>query len=645
MSTTSQMAEAAATLDRAVSMDYLRSLMNPRMYNVMPDSTVETANSTSQAIDYSMSFGITAPLAFAAGATGNSVQAEGCLASEGIILQLPKYGPFALAHMGFVKGSLTAPIVVNLASAAYGTIPHNIRGLTLLGKYIAGPPMTTIAWNSNGPFPNQNPARFEWRGVVALPRTGLGAIAAGPDIESLFSRVRMYTGILQLEGNSVSVGAGSLSGAVTTSVIADTRAISDASYAVSALAQQSVYRGDVIKNAKLLDGATMVIGPDYDRSYNAVNRLTTARMQGEMIDLGLLTHNATPISNMNVDAVGQTMPPVAVSSFWVSPWQCDFRVAHGVTTVVGGLVTDANTPFHNNIVTGAIDEMGCFDVEVTVPWYPWVLPVAGAEHVLQIVTVNLVVNWIHIYCNINDNGTINYNMFSEVEQVQRSASQAAWMSIIGGNVSFATSTPAPDVLTTSARKYRKTFNGSDGGKYVGTYCMLSTHIGPYFDTFPGGMFVTVNVMSPRVRVRATTVDEIGAVGPAHIARYDGVAITQELILRGMSLVEGATTGNLAPFAQQSIPRQLSVFNPRVQLLVKELFNSSPYFKRCMSTVEYNTRIVPYIDNMTAKTLVDDSHENQRIAVAVQAAGLLGAVKDVNDDNVQQTTAGNRRQRE
>lgn len=625
----SQLHDNAASYDKNISLDYLRTVMNPREYNVMPDSTVENANSVSNSVDYSLTFDVNDPLPTPLGVpapSGPDAQPEECPSKEGLILHLTKYGPFALFHMGFVKATRATPKIVNIPTVSFAQPAHNIRGLTLYNHYYGA---VMGATGAALPF-WQNDCQFAWTGPVALPRSGANnGINAGPDIGKNFSKVRTYAGIVQLEGNAVAVGASSLTGAISTAVISDTRDLSyvlqngntQESYPVASMSQQSVTRGEVLKSVKLEQGATMLIGPDYSRDFASPDRLATIRAHGEMRTITQTIQMAAGGMIFNRTLNGGeffTVHPSAPYSLFVTPWSTDFVVAYGSSTALAS--TQAN---HNNINVGPIDEMGTLDVEVTIPWMPWVGN--GSDNNAFDVQVKLVVNFIHFFCNINDNGTINYNTFSETQSEVKSSTEMRYTSSFGQTaVTGQSHIQTGTAFKSSAGKFRTSFTDKSGGKYCGTYVQPSfTVIGDAY--LIGAVPFACATNQPIIRVAATTIDESGAVGPAHIVRYDGVTKDQQLIVRGMSLVEGIANGILAPYVQNKGAKQLSVFNPRVQTLLQELFETSPYFKRCMTTKYYTEVVLPFVDKMQSGHLLEEAEDKPSLAVAASASGLFGAI--------------------
>lgn len=634
-------AEMAIASDRALTIDYIRTTMNPRQYNVMPDNTVESANSVSIAVDYAMTFTTVAPLVPipSADPVTNLDQSEACASRNGLILHLPKYGPLSLVHMGFVSGKSDGTFRVGVPGRLYSTTPNVLRGLGLGGKYTGATSLYT-PWAGPATADAQNACGFAWLGTVALPRCGTGAISIGPNVGLDFSRVRTYAAIVQAEVNAVSVGSSTITGAFTTSVIADTRALSAVTvgttvdaFPATLMAQQSVARADVLKTVKVEDGVTMLIGPDYDHAYNSPDRMTTARLNGEMRDVvQQLVFHGSPFFTVDADTYQVSNPPIGVCSMWVTPWATNFGIGmngpQGVDPTPAPNVLANGMRYHNIVNVGAIDEMGSLDVEVSFKWMPFTHYTGGGlfpdygpgmDVPVQIIVCNTIVLWTHVFCVINDNGTIQYNTFSETETIRRDVSISCWADAWGPN--SADNLPV-QVVRTSARKHRVSFTASTGGKYMGTYCQLAAQIGVHAPTAPSPTPVTINYTDVKIRVAATTIDEVGAIGPAHITRYDGIGQDQQLIVRGVALVEGVANGGIAPYMQMSIPRQLSVSNPRVQQLIRELYQHSPYFKRCVTTKEYNSRIVPYLDKLTPQQLAEDARVHLPTLVAVIASGLV-----------------------
>lgn len=356
-----QLVSAASVVNQDRAISYLQTVMDPRSHSTMPDAAAENENAVPNSVDYSLTYDVTDPtprvqfsLADATTWTGNNTQQEMCPSKEGLILHFPKSGPFSLFHMGFVIASVNAPVTVESISGGT-TVRSLIRGLTLQGIY-AGP-MPFVA----NPYTFGNVTtpkwKFSWTDIVALPRADDGAINIGPDLEKNFSKVRLVAGVVQLEGAAVSISAATLTGTITTAVISDTRdlTVPGQCYSVASLAQQSVSRKDVIKTMKLDEGATLIVGPDYRRTYSNPRPLLATAEAGERLSFSPL-FNANPIVNVPSNTLVQNWD-VSCLDAWVSPWGTDFFVANGQNNFTAN-------QYHSAFRTPSINETGVLEIGV-----------------------------------------------------------------------------------------------------------------------------------------------------------------------------------------------------------------------------------------------------------------------------------------
>ena len=646
------------------NIDWIKTVLDPRSFNMLPDQVLENGNSVPNTIDVNMEYPITDPLPRVTTGDPNAraYYAEECPSKTGMFLHFPLRGSASLYHMGFVGLSATpaTPVAVPIVSPTSGvgiiTAWGSQRGLTSAPNVYNGAPnvATPNRWGGGGGTAintTDNYGAFQWLGPVVLPRVGNAAIDTGLSVGASFSKTRVYAGIFQLLGNAVSMTAASLTGSASATVVADTRDLASPSggidvWSTSSMAQQAISRKDVLKAINLDEGITAIIGDDYQRQFVAPDPAVTRREMGEAyVVTQALNIKSTIWSGLLVSAYNDQVP-VAGCSMWITPWACNNWYAVNFT---GSL--SSPPPNHTLVRIPPIDETGSCKVSVQVPWDAYFTGTAAtagndvpitAQDLLANVGCECKVLFIHRYCNINDDGTVNYNSRSEILSETRSLAQhqiyqGYYRNLTAKitNVNF----PSP-VFTSDAGRFRGDFVTQ--GKYIGTY--VQVFFAPSFSPYrprntttpdPGGAGsdyptgagynVNVTMTTPLVEVTATTIDEPGNIGPCHIVRYDNVSNGQTLILKGMFRFQGNPNGTIAPFVQDSIQAAKYVFSSQVQGLLRALFRSNPNFRRIMTTRFYEEVVLPYVRELSAGSLIQESGNKPEVVAHGEQAGLFTTV--------------------
>lgn len=646
------------------NVDWIKTVMDPRSFNMLPDQTIENGNSVPNVIDFTMTYDITDPVPANYNLTQTTAHeycAEMCSSKSGLFLQFPQRGTSATYHMGFVgqTASTAAPLHINIISPT----PRDgstCRGLTSFPTVYQGAP------NYNSYWATQTTAVlnaidtigcFAWYGPVALPRNGRGAIQVGLNVGRDFSKARVYAGLIQVSGNAVSMTAASLTGTVSCGVVADTRDLANNSsepWGVAALAQQSISRKDVVKTERMDDGITSIIGDDYQRLFDAPDKSVTRRSMGEAYYVTqTLSYGERLIGGTYADNVlqWQNRVPTAYMSAWITPWNCNHWYALNNQTSS----TIVQPQFHNLIKVPAIDETGSLKVSITVPWDAYyngsgavpgqTQPSVGANDNTAHVGAECRVLFIHYYCYINDDGTVQYNTRSELQREARSFASHQWyQSYAQAQTGTANFLFPSRVFVSDAAQFRGDF--VQQGKYVGTYVQIffacnnglyrpqngttPTVPGAASTDYPtaaaaGGFITNIEMGRPSIEVVATSIDEPGNIGPCHVIRYDGLSVDQQLTLRGISRFQGNPNGAIAPYVQDSIANAKYVFSSQTQGLLRALFRSNPYFRRMMTTKYYETEVLPYVRELSAGSMLQESSNKPEVVAHGEQAGLFHTI--------------------
>jgi len=126
-----------------------------------------------------------------------------------------------------------------------------------------------------------------------------------------------------------------------------------------------------------------------------------------------------------------------------------------------------------------------------------------------------------------------------------------------------------------------------------------------------------------IRTRARNVDAPGRVGPAHIIRYDGLGVGQQMSFAGTTWLQGIALGQLAPFINTN-GVTLTVPDNIFSKFVELLWAMSPKYRRILSLAEYNQYVKPYFRDLTLGDLMESieklDSQSSAIAKSLGSAG-------------------------
>lgn len=641
------------------NLGFIKTVLAPRHFDVAPAADVDGAPSFTKRIDYTGQHHVIAVPKTAPTLADSNVelQTEAVRSDTGMVLWLTEMGVDCMFHMGFVSASENQPVEIIVPRTLDWGTSFSCRGLNVasvnLAGAIHGPPLYLNELGPGAAFRGCPSVMFQWLGPCALPRVGESVIKVSPNLAKDFSRCRLFAGVLDIESAAVPIGSTALSGELSAGCVASTRDISRNTensvtdcYGIASLTQQSVTVHDGLKLVPVDKGITTIVGPDFPETYSAPLQLQSDSIQGEWAQYSLNTFMKYNLGQGIPNDLGTILSPRFLFSTWVSPWATNMVVGCGpsaevpVTWMTGHYYTrPVDAAAHNQIITPPIDETGVLDVQIEVPWsYCLADPadgVNGDEMTGVVSDMILIVSAIHIFCNINADGTVNYNQFAETKQEIRSLgfnvlalanSPPVWLTTGSPDVQPNLAARAAERFMFEPRNFRRSF--TDTGKYIGTFIEVSAMYNkPPPLGLPAQCFVAIT-SPPTLAVRARNIDKPGRVGMAHVIRYDNVALGQTINFRGQALVQCVAQGSVAPFVQTSVMKAPCAIDGSTSVLLTLLFRGGfGKFARNYVTEHYHRLVDSFFVNLSPaslKMVLDNSNDGAVVASA-DAAGLFGTL--------------------
>jgi hypothetical protein len=520
--------------------------------------------------------------------------------TSGLYLSLPQESHESVWHMGFVPPG--TQFGVNYAGFTAFPGAPTARGMDIRPHY-CGPLMAiTIATNLNYPT-----YYFKYIGELALPRIGPNhGISFATSVSQNYSKVRAFAADFKISSTTISGSNFNMAGVFTSGIIADTRNIALAqtdqsatrqAYPAALLNAQSITRPDDLSGVEVMKGAIDIMGPDYPRQWCSVDVDATDTIQAQWQTFQYV------IGNTNVVPLWAGSAAIAagaqnVAQFWVCCSDTEFFISNYTN------VNSAPTNWQK-FYTGAINEDGMLDIDVSARAS---VAASGAGPLSRFCQYDYVCNFIHVCAYVRPDGLVQYNLSSETQRVPitmaASNSQLSNFNngLLGPPVMTQTTqipNQAPYIFKARPRMQRTGMAVATGGKYLGTLVTLSMM---FVGQDTAADQYAVFAYPGQIRVRARNVDAPGRVGPAHIIRYDGLGVGQQMSFAGTTWLQGIALGQLAPFINNNgvtltVPD--SIFSKFVELL----WAMSPKYRRILSLAEYNQYVKPYFRDLTMGDLM------------------------------------------
>lgn len=609
----------------------LRAMMVPTDYgniDVAPDVNVNGVNAFLNTLSLNLTYDVnTTPVAgtfLGSGGLTVGTYSDVVPFSTGMYLSLPQESHESVWHMGFVAANSAVAVGIG-GYANLAAVAPQLRGFDMRYHYV-GPTYVVSAITASN---DANYYRLTYVGELALPRVGYGAgINIQPDLVQNYSKVRAFASDFKISSTTLSGSNFNLAGTFSSGVIADTRFISQIlgsngdlrAYPSAALFQQSVSKHEDLRQSSVAKGAIDLMGPDYPRRWCAVDQDATDSIESEWKTADFACA-ATVMASQTLTTAA-TVGAFHISQLWVTTTNTELFVSNR-----SGAPNAAPLPW-NKISYGAINEDGALDIDVDVRVS---LAAANNGSMLDLGVIDILANFVHVFAYIGTDGLVRYNLQSEVKK-QNLSTQQNFITLnmhnngVAGPTSFTNATQNANQpwMTFSARPrmVRSGFATPTGGKYLGTLVQLSAAVSVGTTNALANTYVIYGYPG-RLRMRARNVMAPGRVGPAHIIRYDGVSVGQQLNFTGTTIVQGQAQGSIAPFINTN-GQTLTVPDSLFAKFVDLLWTSSPRYKRITTLENYDRVVKPYFTSLTSRDLIASlDHLDVETGHAARAMGVAG----------------------
>lgn len=553
--------------DYGSALDFMKSTLAPRTYKTGPPSYY-TQTSFSKKLDVSANFLVddanlsTAPATFY----------EKIPTTTGIIIWQPNRGAGSLYRFGLVPNN--AQISSNdapaggLSAQQRGFIPHG--SASLLGGHVL------LKFNSS----------------LAVPYNGTNTgdlIKIAPDLSQSFSQVRVYSGDLRIQSDTVSIGNTALNGYFSAGAFSDTRDISQVvesggqpnnAFNPADMVQNSVTSKDGLKEVAATRGIVSLVGSDIQPFYQPPNADET-----DFQSAGWSTYNLTGTPMAAVPAVGT---PHLVLEAWVSPWDITMKnLGHAGV---------------QQINVGAINLNGTLDFALT-------LDISGRTGVDPTVsTYTLKCKFTHVFATCTSGPEYRLHYSTPFETDSKHYNQ-------GDLENFNA------VFTSSARKYQESFvtnheREKPGGMYLGTFISVAI-------VLSSGTTVDVvgqTVYTSSLQVRARNVYGAGEIGPARVIRWDGMSNGQQIKIDGVINAQCIPEGAIAPFVQQAAMYSDTAHNLNAMTFLAEMYNGDTPFRRNWTGEGYDNFLRSVFPSLSVDQIM--SWQQPKLAGVAAASGLF-----------------------
>ena len=518
-----------------------------------------------------------------------------------------------------------------------GFVPQGATTTTKNSGFNASFNFALMAFDASGS--GGNIGTFTWVAPTAIPYSSYAIpsdqISVSPQLDTQFSKARLFAGTMQVTMDSQILGAvpGSpgediqLNGSWTTGVVNDTRLLSQnlqgASngnwncFDESDIVQMSLNEKEGILNDHVKDPMISVVGPDITPFYQIPNADTGDEINGQWAQFPI-TGYVLPISNGGPGIVMDGTLNTCYSA-WISPWSTTFEDSgSGFVDVSNGAVN----AICQNINFGPINLAGVLDIKVTF--------FLAQNLVVPDLTTN--VDWdyqchfVHVFATACSTGAVQYQFFREDPQ-----------SVV---VQKADTAPTAAVFTTSPRNYFSIGGGGSyynhalsepvtqagftgAGMYIGTQIQLVGQNGVLetYDPTPG---LPGGVLGGTLYARARNLFSVGELGPAHVIRYDNLSWTNangqsQLRVNGQIYAQCIPEGSLAPFSRELVGKSQTAADINSLTFLAELYNSkdSP-FKRNWRLPEYLRFITEVLPNYVRSNFTGLRRQNPKIGYMASA---------------------------
>lgn len=452
-------------------------------------------------------------------------------------------------------------------------------------------------------------------------------VTVSPDMRATISFARVASGVVEIQSDTVSTTATTLSGRVAWSAISDTRNIAQAftgsdwrAYDPADLAQQGVTAKDGVSESSLYDGAVMIQGPDLNPQFTCPDPGGQDYMRGQWAKF----YNRDPTGGVRTVQYQQYQNPWQrsklsnIESTFISPWQVQAAYENGTLNFNG------DTSFGYNLAVPAIDETGVLDIDATFQFngnIPSTVNPMDCEFWLT--EVHYIAEHFFVVCQ--SDGKLQYCTVREDAGSEIINWFALHQSKVDGTFLQRTVKFRPAML-------RQGFaTALSGGKYIGS--LVAMAVTPSQTPLPATTNLNMEfyLQPTSFRIRARTIEEKGYVGPVRIVRYDSVGVGQNIRCVGQLNAQLVPQGNLSEYTQAQAGATERCNNLNVIPFAASLWNAeNSDFKRMYNGKYYHEQIIAMADDLSPQGVMFHSKGNENILASANATGIVQAAGDFGD---------------
>lgn len=423
---------------------------------------------------------------------------EGVLSSTGVLLWLFNRGYTPPIHMGIVPHGATSLSTDNLGS---------------------GNPTLTL-WNGGGLWVG---LRYPTLTYVETPIPRAQQCNTSPDLDNMFSVVRVICGSMSVIGDSAPIGNVPLNGLLTGGSYNDVRNVQQVhhpgkaeaeawqSYTDTDMTLQSVPKGCTKTNIPIADGIMALVGPDISPVLTPTNPDSHVYTNGTSklyTGTGYLT-TSVPVPN------GRS---TVLHAAWISPWNVTMSLPTSTPTYPGGIGVQ-NIHFEHGI-----NPCGSLDIASDIHLQYGTIPNGELEQAVC-----------HVFGKATSNGSIEYTCYR-----QRLSPTAVYANAID-------MAQSGDTLTYMSVVSPRTYSASYAsiGMYIGTQIVTLT------SAYHGG-YTTDGLRAINFKVTASTLYGMGELGFCRAVQYSHVTNGAMIMMKAVVHVEGEPFGRNASFVSDNV---------------------------------------------------------------------------------------------
>lgn len=463
--------------------------------------------------------------------------------------------------------------------------------------------------------------------AIALPynrSSGRQIRVVSTNLAQNFTRSRIYSARLSIVSDTVQLNAAVAAGNVTGSVITESPGVSqnaagDDCYSVSDIVNGSRWKPETVQAHSLMDGLTIVQGPDIPEELPPVDQVNRNKTDGSWQSIA--TQVGWDTAKTAVLTVASPYPPVLrpCFGFWISPWN------------INGQQNNADYLMGTQYQNGYFDpipEMQMVSVRIRAPFYATGTFVNTTSYSAWVAVE-------HVFGSLNANGQLDISSITDLRNVGSGAVSAISLGTADGGSNMRQNNlngGIIDVLSDPRSEFVRRRNaGQDPGKYIGTQIQMyiqffnSTGVDPAFQLRIGGAdgIAASNACENLLEVCAVSLNtELS--GPLTVVRYDEVAVGQNI-----RITSTVNTDNLSKSALSIIaPSDMydTCYDINIYTLLNSLYFGPHTDFRCVWTNSNYKKVLAKMSKWRLSDLIDTVTESPRTAQIAEAAGLFDGLK-------------------